>query len=479
MNILYGEIEESRRKNRERLRHETYCAPKIFSQGGEWPGDWQGRALLALACHYKTARTQEERDDVYSQASEILRQSPEHLNEGGYFGELCDFDCVNEQQLSGNGWFLRGLCMWSEITADPEIDDLLRKITDSLLVRLAPAYLQYPAGAREDGAISGHLQNDVISGWKLSTDVGCAFILLDGMTDVYEKTKSEKLGAVIRTAISVFEKIDYAACHCQTHATLTAARGILRFWKTTGEERYLRIAESVFKLYLKRGMTANYANFNWFGKPFWTEPCAVTDSLMLATELFRITDDCFYAQTANRIYFNAFRRAQRGNGGAGCDSCLCESNSELKILSYEAPFCCTMRYAEGLLCLYENAMYEQNGVITVLFTLDCCGDKTEIIREHYSDKVRIIVRNPDAAEFRVYVPCHAETEILRENGFVSLCGSRSFEIKELPHTEIIAGATVRMKADVVLLKNAAGEYAPIQNCLDVMPEGIDKNIFSL
>ena len=64
MNRLYGEPEMRRLKSRERLSNGMYCAPQVFSEGGEWPGDWQGRALLALACHYKMAPTQEERDSI-------------------------------------------------------------------------------------------------------------------------------------------------------------------------------------------------------------------------------------------------------------------------------------------------------------------------------------------------------------------------------------------------------------------------------
>ena len=66
----------------------------------------------------RQAPTQEERDSVYLQANEILRQLPEYTNIGGYFGDIFDENNVNEQQLSGNSWFLRGLCMWYEITED-------------------------------------------------------------------------------------------------------------------------------------------------------------------------------------------------------------------------------------------------------------------------------------------------------------------------------------------------------------------------
>ena len=163
MNRLYGEPEMRRLKSRERLSNGMYCAPQVFSEGGEWPGDWQGRALLALACHYKMAPTQEERDSIYLQAKEILTLLPEHTNEGGYFGEPFDENMVNEQQLSGNSWFLRGLCMWYEITADKNIYRRLERITQSLLLHLVNAYRRYPSEKREEGAVDGHLQKETIN----------------------------------------------------------------------------------------------------------------------------------------------------------------------------------------------------------------------------------------------------------------------------------------------------------------------------
>ena len=45
---------------------------------------------------------------------------------------------------------------------------------------------------------------------------------------------------------------------------------------------------------------------------------------------------------------------QRSNGGAGPNKCVKEDQPILKISMYEAAFCCTMRYAEGLLEYSKN-----------------------------------------------------------------------------------------------------------------------------
>ncbi len=479
MNILQGEANERRVRNRNRLANEIYRAPQIFEQGGEWPGDWQGRALLALGCHYKMAPTASEREGIFAQAQAILDELPEHTNAGGYFGELLREDCVNEQLLSGNSWFLRGLCLWYEIAGEERILQRIETITHSLLLRLGPAYLRYPAGGREAGAVDGHLQEKSVDGWRLSSDVACAFILLDGVTAVYALTGNSTLSGVIRTMIQAFERIDYVEYGCQTHATLSAARGIFRFWKSTGERRYFTLAQNIFRTYCACGMTANYANFNWFGKPFWTEPCAIVDSLLLAVGLFRETGEYSYAQIANRIYRNAFRRAQRPNGGAGCDSCLYEGNKQLKVLMYEAYFCCTMRYAEGLLCVWENTVFEQGEKKIVLFLSDFDGAGVQMRVRSEARGMRVAVET-QASEAEVYVPVHAECDRpLQKNGFVRLASGGSCEIVPRFASERIAGTSVRLCGDDLWLQGPDGTYAAIDSGLDMTEEEFGVYVCSL
>lgn len=84
--------------------------------------------------------------------------------------------------------------------------------------------------------------------------------------------------------------------------------------------------------------------------------------MIVALKLFRLTDDLTYKTLARRIWFNGLQFCQRFNGGAGTNSCVTAENPVLKINSYEAPFCCTMRYAEGLLYAAENEeIFADNG----------------------------------------------------------------------------------------------------------------------
>ena len=132
---------------------------------------------------------------------------------------------------------------------------------------------------------------------------------------------------------------------------------MMRMYDVTGERHYLNDAAAIYELYVHGGgMTATYQNLNWWGRPnTWTEPCAIVDSLMLALSLYKATGEPSYRTMAARIYHNGLATAQRANGGAGTDSVVCADGVDtLYVKSFEAPFCCTMRLAEGLYTIREN-----------------------------------------------------------------------------------------------------------------------------
>ena len=144
-------------------------------------------------------------------------------------------------------------------------------------------------------------------------------------------------------------RLDRMQMRCQTHATLSATRGIVGMYLSTGEKSYLEKAVSVYDFYLKHGMTLTYENFNWFGREnTWTEPCAVVDSFILAVRFYEITKKREYKTLASRILNNGLSFCHRANGGAGPNTCVTKIQPFLAISMFEAPFCCTMRYCEGL-----------------------------------------------------------------------------------------------------------------------------------
>lgn len=328
-----------------RLNGETYRNERVFREKEyDWEGDWEGRALLAFVCLKRL--TGRENPTLRYELSHLK----EHTNEYGYFGRVADGKTAFEQQLSGNGWYLRGLCEYYEDTGDRGILSLITSVVENLYLKSENLYRRYPEGERGNfGGVSGNTIDGDSDGWKLSSDVGCAFIALDGLTAAYKILRTERLKAFIFERTEQFMRLDKLKCKMQTHATLTVCRAILRMYFITSEKKYLIAAEELFDLYVNYGMTLTYENFNWFCREdTWTEPCAVTDCLIVALYLYKETGKSEYLTLARRIYFNGFCMGQRQNGGAGPNACVTKTQPYFGMKMYEAEFCCSMRYAEGL-----------------------------------------------------------------------------------------------------------------------------------
>lgn len=347
------ELQERIRLNFTRLSTgEYYSIREVFSHiSYDWWADKEGRALLAFLSHYKINGA------VIPCMEQMLQQMPDRLNECGYFGPVFT-DAIHEQQLSGHSWLLRGLCEHYEIFHDDFSLKAVGRIVENLYLPKMGRFSSYPVqrNIAGDGGVSGS-QIGVLDGWILSSDVGCAFMSIDGLSHAYKVTKDDRIKELLDEMISVYLGIDKVSLQVQTHCTLTAARGMVRMYQETGDEAYLCGAKDIATLYFEGGgMTETYQNLNWWGRPdSWTEPCAIVDSMMLTGELYKLTGDEKYRTLAARIYHNGLATAQRDNGGAGTDSLVLEGGKDtLYTGMYEAFFCCTMRLAEGLWYINAN-----------------------------------------------------------------------------------------------------------------------------
>lgn len=348
-------------KSFHRLQQEPYASENLFSPPEyDWPGDWEGRALLAYCRLYSLTGKK------ISAMDKIMEMLPKKTNSQGYLGAVLDVNTIDEQQLSGHGWLLRGLMAHYELFQSQQAMDYARQIVHNLFLPALANYGSYPI---EREGVSGGVYGNIagrFGNWQLSTDIGCAFIPIDGLAHYYAVTRDEALEPLLADAIRQFMNLDKVGLSMQTHATLTAARGILKYYEATGEEEYLAYVKEIFALYTKNGMTGTYENYNWFGdshEETWTEPCAVVDSMILALELYRITGEDTYRVLARRIWFNGLQFCQRPSGGVGPNTCVDEKNPCLQISFYDAIQCCTMRYPEGLYWYekYKELFYWEDG----------------------------------------------------------------------------------------------------------------------
>lgn len=124
--------------------------------------------------------------------------------------------------------------------------------------------------------------------WVLSSDVGCDLIFMDGLMHAATLMNDPQVDALCEEILARNLQIDLVGIQAQTHATLTGIRGMLRWAVHKRRPSLVTESEQRFRLYTDQGMSENYENWNWFGRPTHTEPCAVVDSLMVANELWRL-----------------------------------------------------------------------------------------------------------------------------------------------------------------------------------------------
>jgi DUF1680 family protein len=350
-------------KNFDRLERDDY-RPGATYIAPEWPGDFVGRVIYSLAAlQRRTGRAARFLDG-------FVDSLPALTNARGYLGPA--EDVIDEQALSGHGWLISGLVEHALLTNDPRHLRTAERMVDGLVLPLRGRVQAYPKSPDQrtfDGHIYGTSTN-VSGGWRLSTDIGCAFISLEGLVRVAHATGRADLRELIAEMHAAFESIDLVAVSAQLHASLTAARMFLQHHAACPNPALLATARRVYDLFRRTAITENYANYNWFRRPTWTEPCAIVDALILATELFRQTGEARYLDDAHHIYFNALGFAQKPHGGFGCDSCLGAEATFLYPIMFDVVGCCNMRGSLALTHLVDYAYLAGPDALMVPFFFD-------------------------------------------------------------------------------------------------------------
>ena len=415
--------------NFNRLEEEKYQPDNIFltnEQSNWWPGDSEGRTVLGLTLDAQASK------NTPKYLKEIISRFPEHMNRKGYFGDVPPDSILDEQQLSSNGWVLRGLCEYYLWKHDNNVLTMINQMVDSLVLPTHGRHLtKYPIDPKKrshGGGYSGSRYANPINNWVLSSDIGCDFIFLDGVVQAYQVTRNENLKPVIEEMIELFLKIDLFEIKAQTHATLTALRALSRYYEISHERNLIPEIEKRYKLYREQGMTENFENYNWFQRPSWTEPCAIIDSYILAVNLWRFTGKPSYLEDAQLIYYNGMGATQRYNGGFGCNSCSGADSPFLQRKVQEAHWCCTMRGGEGLsraaqYLYFTNAdsvymnFFENNSALLELASGKL--ELTEKTRYPFKGEINWEIKNPQLKSpivFKIFIPGWAQNPSLLLNG---------------------------------------------------------------
>ena len=141
---------------------------------------------------------------------------------------------------------MRGLCEYYDWTGDERVLGYAKTIADSLFLPILPYVGKYPSDpskrVADTGDMSGSAQNTV-NGWRLSSDVGCVFIGMEGLIHYYRYDRDPRIGELIDELIGLYLSIDLVRIKAQTHASLTGVRGLLRYAALTGNDTLVAEAD--------------------------------------------------------------------------------------------------------------------------------------------------------------------------------------------------------------------------------------------
>lgn len=429
-----GELAIRMMKNFGRLHDGIYNCRNFHPANIGWPGDYEGRVLLGLISQSEINGL----PPVYLE--ELTSYIFEKTSEYGYFGDKFNPELINEQQLSGNSWFARSMVELYRYNKDLQALDRVKRCSENLFLQCRGFYNEYPLErvVGKNGKEEGEL--DRINGrWLCSTDIGCAYIPIDGVTSCYELLLEigydcVELENLIDEMIENYFKLDFIGMKVQTHATLSGLRGILRYARISNKKELIEKVKYVFDLYISYGMTETYENKNWFCRPEWTEPCAVIDSFDVASQLFEVTSDSFYMNLAQKIYFNGISTSQRSNGGFGTDKCVGQdSRNTIAIGCKEATWCCTMRGGEGFKYVVKKAVEEKSDAAYVNIPVSGkfesnCGTFEIETNYPYEGEIKIQLKDY-LLPICVFIPDYVENVIVNGktvevvDNFVSIFGS--------------------------------------------------------
>jgi DUF1680 family protein len=300
-------------------------------------------------------------------------------------------------------------------------------------------------------------------------------MMIDGATAAYELLRDPALGELIEEMIKRYMEMDLEALNIQTHATLSAARGILRYYRITGEKKFLDMALNRYRLYRTAAWTECYGNFNWFGAPRWTESCAIIDSYIVAVTLWRCTGDLSFLNDSHLIYYNALSHGNRINGSFGTDRCCgaleTDDNLFLTPVNYETYWCCTMRGGEGFSRAIGYCCFTECNTVMLPFfhsfdaalSLEAGQITFEMVSKYpFRDVVEIIVKSADLkapCRFAFFVPEWAGNVRLSFNGQ---------DLPAAPENGFIAIERLFCKSDKVTMNldmRVRSEKTHFDNCL--------------
>jgi len=122
-----------------RLEGPWYRPEEVFKADSHgWPGDWEGRVILALTLLEQSVH----RTSAY--LDQIISMLPAHFNEKGYLGPILPEGTFDAQHFGGQSWMLRGLTEYYLYKKDPGTLVMLEGLVRNFLLPAKGSYALYP-----------------------------------------------------------------------------------------------------------------------------------------------------------------------------------------------------------------------------------------------------------------------------------------------------------------------------------------------
>jgi len=315
-----------------------YIMGQLSGEDGAWSnfprfhGDITGRWILAMTYAHSDKTTLPEH------VQSIVDETLDLQNDDGSFGFVqYDDEPLNMHKAYGNAWTMKALAQLAITFNDEKAAKAAIRLGDFIVDTFG---VWEKAEMGED------------NGNNYAVTRSCYFHAFDGIMTLYRLTQDKKYLDLCERFIPLLTKLENAD---HAHMYLTSRRGMLEFYKQTGNKEGILELEKELSVFKEKHI------FETGGAPericqddeernnperkFTDEGCTLFDWLILCMELSHETGNREWLNSAifnleNQIYLN-----QEDNGGFGDINMGPDYPRALK----EAPWCCSIFGPFGLL----------------------------------------------------------------------------------------------------------------------------------
>lgn len=304
----------------------------------------------------------------------LIESVPKYQLADGHFGREIDWSkpiddaplCLTDKSIRlpafwGHSRLLVGLLEAYETYRDAKLLTAARRLGD-FYVNTAGLYLD---PAREELYRS--------TGSFAAAYVTCYFPALEGLVRLAQATGDDRYLRHAERMADFFTRFDKLPLD-HSHGNLIAYHGLLLLHEVTGKQEYLDRALARWQEALEGGYIWPIGGVGeFFNKTsHHDEGCSEADWLRMNLDLWRITGQTRFLDTAERLLVNHYAMNRMANGGYGHHVFVSDADGPafMKAEQIEAVWCCTFHGLVGMTTLKRYVVAGSSRGIFVNFPLD-------------------------------------------------------------------------------------------------------------